>query len=138
LGTPLPRMHLANASGHGVVESEPVAPALVTVLDPVVSAGPALLAVGAGVLALPEVAPVGLGELPPQPASNTTLRSVATANRRGRGERVSRFGALLPGIWFLVSVVSVCASVLRNGWFQHGFPPRRRQAVRPLRPVIPP
>jgi hypothetical protein len=85
-------MHLANASGDGVVEPEPVAPALVTVLDPVAGARPALVAVDAGVLASPAVATVGLGELPPQPASSTPLRSVATANGRARGERVSRFG----------------------------------------------
>ena len=91
LGTPLARMHLANASGDGVVEPEPVAPALVTVLDPVAGACPALVAVDAGVLAPPAVA-TGLGELPPQPASSTPVRSVATANMHARGERVSRFG----------------------------------------------
>jgi hypothetical protein len=85
-------MHLANVSGDGAVEPEPVAPALVTVLDPVVGTCPTLMAVDAGVLAPPAVAAVGPGELPPQPASSTPLRSVATANRRARGERVSRFG----------------------------------------------
>jgi hypothetical protein len=79
-------MQLANASGDGVIELElePVAPAPVSVLDPVVGASPALVAVDAGVLAPRPAVAVGLGELPPQPASSTPLRIVASANRRAR------------------------------------------------------
>jgi len=75
LDTPLARMHLANASAPG-------GPAL----DPVVVAAPALDAVEPTVLALPTVAPVGLVELPPHPATSTPLTSAAAVSRRARAE----------------------------------------------------
>jgi hypothetical protein len=92
-------MHRANASDDGAVEPEPVAPALVTVLDPVVGARPALVAVDAGVLAPSAVAAVGLGELPPHPVTRTPITSAATASRRAGRERLSWFGWMPCCIW---------------------------------------
>jgi hypothetical protein len=96
VGAPLARMQRENASNaaarlvFGAVAPEPVAPALVAVVDPVAVRVPALAAVDAEALEPPAVA-VGPGELPPQPATRSPVTSVATAHARARGERVSRF-----------------------------------------------
>jgi len=82
-------MQLANAIipaawlAPGAVEPELVAPPAVAMLDPVVVADP---------LAALDAEEVELGELPPHPATMIPLTSAATASRRARGERVSRFG----------------------------------------------
>jgi hypothetical protein len=83
LGTPLARMHLANASGPeppapGAAECEPVAPPLAAVVDPAV--------VDPAVVAPPTV--VWLGALPPHPATRIPLTSVATTSSRAGGKRV--------------------------------------------------
>ena len=71
-GTPCERMHLENATPDSTA-----------------------LAVNAEVLA----PPVGLGELPPHPATSTPLKSAATASSQARG-RVSLFGWMLYAIRF--------------------------------------
>jgi hypothetical protein len=63
-------------------------------LDREVLTAAALVVVAAGVLALPDLAAVGLCE-PPHPATRIPLASVASASRRGLGERVRRVGWML-------------------------------------------
>ena len=121
LGTPLERMHLANASpgppAPEAAEPELAAPALVVLLDPAAVAEAALGALDAEVLAPPAAAAGGLEELPPHPATSTPVTSVARASRRARRERVSRFGWMLSCIWSPSAVLRVCASGLRDGRF---------------------
>jgi hypothetical protein len=71
LGTPLERMHRANASGP----------------DP-----PVARVVECEVLWLATVAAVGLGELLPHPASRIPVASTAIASRRASRERIGRVG----------------------------------------------
>jgi hypothetical protein len=123
-GTPLARMHLANASAAdvgslGAAGTELVAPLAVVVLEAEVVELPTLATVGAG---------AGLPVLPPHPATRTPVTSVATATRRACGKRDSRFGRTKSGIWFPFFWSSRWAqSVLRLGWFPLGFPSRRGQ-----------
>jgi hypothetical protein len=93
-GTPLARMHLANAraadaGSAGAVGTELVALPAAAVVDRAVVAEPALATVDAD---------VGLPELSPHPATRTPLTIVATAMRRACGKRLSRFGWMKPGI----------------------------------------
>jgi hypothetical protein len=99
LGTLLARMQLANAS------PDPPAPEAAAcvlraprVVDPAVVAAPELAVVYAEMLAPPTVAAVGLGELPPHPATRTPLVNAATPRKRARLEQVSRFRWMLSDI----------------------------------------
>jgi len=83
-------MHLANTSAlegpvFDPVEPELVASAPVAVPAPALAAEPALAVVDAEALAAPIVATLGLGELPPHPATRAPLRSAAAVSRRARG-----------------------------------------------------
>jgi hypothetical protein len=90
LGTPLARMHSANASG-----PEPPPPDRLEC---------ELAAVDAVVRAPPAVAVVELGAPAPQPATSTIpLRTAPKARRRARGERVDR--SALSRIWSPSSVL---------------------------------
>lgn len=76
VGTPLARMHLANANAPGGA-LDPVEPTFAA-LEP--ARGP----VGADALAPPPDVGLELGELPPQPASKIAPTSAATASGRTR------------------------------------------------------
>ena len=86
MGTPLARIHLANASADppapGAVGPELVAPSTVAVLGSVVVAAPAA-ALNAEVVTPPTVA-LELPELSPHPATSAPLASAATVSRRAR------------------------------------------------------
>jgi hypothetical protein len=69
------------------------------VLDREVVPPPVLAALEVEVVVLLTVATGGLPELPPQPATRTPLMSAEAANKRARGERVSRLGWILSCIW---------------------------------------
>jgi hypothetical protein len=85
-GTPCKRMHLANATPDSTA-----------------------LAADAEVL----VPPVGLGELPPHPATSTPLRSAAAVSSRTRGG-VSLLAWTLYGIRFSFVAISGCAAGTRT------------------------
>jgi hypothetical protein len=121
-------MQLANATaeppGPGAVERALVAAA--GLVDPAVVAAPELADLDAELLAPPAVAAVGLGELPPQPPTRMPLTSAA-AKKGVRRKRVGRRGSVLSCIWSPSAFFRVCASVLRDVWFPHGFLLEARQ-----------